>query len=171
MAELNRCYPHIVYRKNEKNLGIDGNILHAVTICDCDYAWLIGEDDRMTPDAAAAIVPVLDQKSPAFVAVNYSYVDEDITVILRDRLMPLDADKTESSPDFFRNDAWAIGFIGSCVINKSLWTGVDPTQYLGTYFAHVGVILEIDCRPGRISGCPALDLKPCWERGSLHLVR
>jgi glycosyltransferase involved in cell wall biosynthesis len=142
MAELQRGYPHIVYRKNESNLGIDGNILHSVDICDCDYAWLIGEDDRMVPEAIATVLPILDRETPSFVAVNYSYVDENIEIVLRERLIPIDQDKTTDSAAFVREDAWAIGFIGGCVINKHLWQRVEPAQYIGTYFAHVGVILE-----------------------------
>ena len=142
IAELQALYPHIVYEKNAVNLGIDGNIIHSVDICDCDYAWLIGEDDRMLPEAVPAALETLGTADLAFVAANYSYVDEDISVILREKRMMLEADRSESSEIFLRQDAWGIGFIGSCIINTRLWRGVQPEKYFGTYFAHVGVILE-----------------------------
>lgn len=141
-ADLQARYAHIVVQRNPKNLGIDGNILHSVDICDCEYAWLIGEDDRMVPDGVRVVLPLLERESPAFVAANYSYVDADFRVILREKRMALDMDRTEGSETFVREDAWAVGFIGSCIVNKSLWQTVTPDKYLGTYFAHVGVILE-----------------------------
>ena len=140
-ARLHALYPHIVVERNPKNLGIDRNILRCADMCSCEYAWLIGEDDRMVPEAVAVVLPLLED-APAFVAVNYSYVDADFQVVLRETLMPLTADRHEPAAQFFRDDAWAIGFLGACVINKALWRSVSPDQYLGTYFAHVGVILE-----------------------------
>ena len=140
-ADLQARYAHIIVQRNLKNLGIDGNILHSVDICDCEYAWLIGEDDRMVPDGVRVVLPLLE-KSPAFVAANYSYVDADFRVILREKRMALDSNRTEDSEAFVREDAWAVGFIGSCIVNKALWQTVTPDKYLGTYFAHVGVILE-----------------------------
>ena len=142
VAELQAEYPYLVCERNARNLGIDGNIVHSVDICGCDYAWLIGEDDRMLPEAITTILPILARETPAFVAANYSYVNETISLVLREKQMLLTADRIEDSGVFFQNDAWAIGFIGSCIINKSRWQAVDPAPYIGTYFAHVGVILE-----------------------------
>lgn len=142
IAELQAEYPHIVYEANPHNLGIDGNILHSVDICNCDYAWLIGEDDRMLPEAVATVLPILERDAPAFLAVNYSYVDQDIRVVLREKLLKIDSDTIKESAAFFQSDAWAIGFIGGCIISKTLWSKVSPGLYIGTYFAHVGVILE-----------------------------
>jgi glycosyltransferase involved in cell wall biosynthesis len=142
VAELQARYPHIIYEKNVCNLGIDSNILHCADICSCDYAWLLGEDDRLRPEAVATVLPILERDAPAFLAVNYSYVDQDIAILLRPKLLAIDTDTTMDSATFFQNTAWAIGFIGACVVNKSRWATVSPTPYLGTYFAHVGVILE-----------------------------
>jgi glycosyltransferase involved in cell wall biosynthesis len=142
IAELRARYPHIVYALNEENVGIDRNVQRCINLCDCDYAWGIGDDDRMLPGAVGAVLEALERDSPAFLCVNYSYVDEDVAVVLREKLLPLEADRDEDAAAFFREDAWAIGFLGSCVVNKALWRAVSPAPYLDTYFAHVGVILE-----------------------------
>ena len=142
IAELCAAYPHIVYEKNAENLGIDRNVQRCINLCDCDYAWPMGDDDRMLPEAISTLLPLLERDAPAFVAVNYSYVDENIEFILREKQFSQDQNTVKSSEAFFCEDAWAIGFLGSCVINKALWNQVRPDRYLDTYFAHVGVILE-----------------------------
>jgi glycosyltransferase involved in cell wall biosynthesis len=144
IAELQGRYPHIVYERNAANLGIDRNILHSVDICRCEYAWLMGEDDRMKPEGVSTVLAHLAEASepPAFIAVNYSSVDEHISYVIKERLMMISADCVEDADTFFRREAPAIGFIGGCVINTALWRTVDPTPYLDTYFAHAGRILE-----------------------------
>jgi len=134
-------YPQIIHVRNPQNLGIDRNILHCADICPCDYAWLLGEDDRLLPDAVACVLKVLEESSPAFLAVNYSSVNEEVSLIIKEKLMDISADTERSVEDFLRREAPAIGFIGSCVVNKALWDTIDPASYLDTYFAHVGRIL------------------------------
>lgn len=141
IAELQGHYPHIVYERNLNNLGIDRNILHSVDICTCAYAWLMGEDDRMLPDAISTVLATLERHTPSFVAVNYSSVNEDVSLIIKEKLMAISADVERSAEEFLRCEAPAIGFIGACVVNKALWGQVDPAPYLDTYFAHVGRIL------------------------------
>ena len=143
IAELQCLYPHIIYERNTTNLGIDRNILHSVDICPCEFAWLIGEDDRMKEEAVAAVLSRITDavEPPAFLAVNYSSVDEHISFVVKERLMAIAADCVEDSDTFFRRHSPAIGFIGGCVINTALWHTVEPMPYLDTYFAHAGRIL------------------------------
>lgn len=144
ITELMRDYKFIQWHRNKVNLGIDGNILNAVNLCQCKYAWLLGEDDRIIPDAISRILKKISDASPnpAFICCNYSYVDEDFTMIIRESLLHTQTDCTLEAEQFVQTEAWAIGFIGACIINKSVWETVDQTRYIGTYFAHVGTILE-----------------------------
>lgn len=141
LLELRNRYPHIVYRKNERNLGIDRNIVASVDACECDYAWIMGEDDRMKPDAVRVALAALET-SPAFVCANYAYVDDAVSIILREKQLDITDDLVLSDEEFLRTHAWAIGFIGACIVDKGLWKAVDKTRYIGTYYAHAGVILE-----------------------------
>ncbi len=142
VSELRTQYPRIAHHRNPTNLGIDGNIVNAVDLCDCRYAWIMGEDDRMTPDAIPTVLQVLASGQPPFVYVNYSSVDEDVSLVLHERSLELTADGDESAEEFFACDAWSMGFIGACVVDKDLWRTIDPRPYVGTYYAHVGVIME-----------------------------
>lgn len=46
LLELTTVHPFVQVNRNQRNLGIDANIQRVVDLCDCDYAWLIGEEDR-----------------------------------------------------------------------------------------------------------------------------
>jgi hypothetical protein len=136
-----RC-PHVVHHRNATNLGIDRNILHAVDVCDSRHAWIMGEDDRMTPEAIPTILAALEPGDRPFVYVNYSSVDEDVSLVLRERSLDLGEDADEGAEEFFAAHAWSMGFIGACVVDRDLWRTVDPQPYIGTYFAHVGAIVQ-----------------------------
>ena len=135
-------YPHIVHYRNPKNLGIDYNILKSVDICSCRYAWLLGEDDRLLPGAVSSVLDVLEREDPHFLYVNYKSVDASMKILLKERSLPFEQDDTVESSRFLARDAWSIGFIGSCVVRTEHWLAVKPERYIGTYFAHVGCIME-----------------------------
>ena len=134
----------MVYERNRANLGIDGNILRCADICPCEYAWLIGEDDRILPGGVATVLDVLERKAPEvpFVYVNYTAVDDDFRVVLKERSLDLEGDRLIDAETFFERWAWSMGFIGACVVRKEDWSAVRREPYIGTYFAHVGVIME-----------------------------
>jgi glycosyltransferase involved in cell wall biosynthesis len=144
VARLRARYPHIIHDRNPVNLGIDRNILKSVDLCTCRYAWMIGEDDRMVPEAVPTVMNVLENASVElpFVYVNYASVDETLTLVLHEQSLPLKQDVRKPVEDFFQTEAWSIGFIGACVINRRLWTTAKREPYLDSYFAHVGMILE-----------------------------
>lgn len=139
---LQAQYPHVVHHRNPKNLGIDRNILHVVDVCDARYAWILGEDDRLTPDAVARVAAVLERSAPPFLYVNYASVDEDLSVVLSERSLPLDADREMDAAEFLATSAWSAGFIGACVVEKASWQRVRSDRHVGTWYAHVGTILE-----------------------------
>ncbi len=137
-------YPFIIHDRNPANLGIDRNILKSVDICTCQYAWIVGEDDRMVPEAIQTVLSVIEKSDAEwpFIYANYSSVDESLKLVLKEKSLPLKQDTTMKAESFFETDAWSIGFIGGCIINHRLWQTAHREPYLGTYFAHAGMILE-----------------------------
>ncbi len=144
VAELQREYDHVFHVRNERNLGIDRNIIKSVQACACEFAWPLGEDDLLRANAIEQVLRRLEgaDQRPSFVSVNYTLLNEDYSAVLRERFMPVRTDGVVASEEFLRRWGWGIGFIGACVINKRLWDRVDPSPYLDTYWAHVGVIME-----------------------------
>lgn len=144
IRELQADYPCIIHDRNAENLGIDRNILKSVDICTCEYTWLMGEDDRMVPEAIPTVISILKKadKELPFIYTNYSSVDETLTLVLHEQSLPLKQDTCRAAETFFKTEAWSIGFIGACIVNHRLWETAHRERYIGSYFAHVGMILE-----------------------------
>lgn len=144
LAELTAAYSFVQVHLNTKNLGIDANIQHVVDLCACDYAWLIGEDDEFLPGAVAAMYDFLQGRSDPFVFSAYQYVSEDHSQVLGTvRASDTDGEHEVPTDCFIRRHLWSIGFIGAVVIRRSNWGGTAADPYLGTYFTHVGRILDL----------------------------
>ncbi len=139
MSALMREYAGLRWHRNERNLGIDGNICRAVSLCDADYAWLLGEDDLFVPDAVPRVLAALHNREPAFLFVNYSYVSNDYRYSLKERVVAVRSDQRLSAAEFAERYSWAMGFIGACVVDRRRW--VVDEGFLGTYYAHVGSVL------------------------------
>jgi len=144
IEKIKRHYPFLVYYKNPRRLGLEHNILNAATKCTAEYCWLLGEDDRMEPEAIATVLRALQEATepPLFLFVNYRYVDANISRVLRERVLPVCKDTCISSDIFLQRYSWAMGFLGSCIFQRQLLTQADANAYLGTHFVHVGFIME-----------------------------
>lgn len=142
LAELTADHPFIQVHRNPINLGIDANIQQVVDLCDCDYAWLIGEDDVFLPGAVAAMHDYLQGEDAPFVFSAYQYVTEDHFQVLG-KVQAADTDSEVPTNQFIERHLWSIGFIGAVVIHRGAWGRTSAVPYLGTYFTHVGRILDL----------------------------
>lgn len=139
--ELTNTYDFIHYKKNSANIGIDKNISSSVDFCDCDYSWIIGEDDLFLPGAIERVYNTIQDKDYEFIFSNYAYAGEDHS-LLNTALPHLTEDEFEVKK-FIEENLWVIGFIGACVIKKSAWNKTSPEPYEGTYYTHVGRIVDL----------------------------
>jgi glycosyltransferase involved in cell wall biosynthesis len=143
LKELRASYPHLDVIRNQRNLGIDENIVNAMNHCPARYGWLLGEDDLLLPDAIRIVRGAIERGPPTpFLFVNYAAVNEDYSRILKPAALALDEDREMDAAEFFENHGWAAGFIGACVIERAAWERVNVDRYIGTWFAHVGGIME-----------------------------
>ena len=61
----------IKYRRNAINLGIPQNFLNVVGMAEGEFAWLLGDDDLLMPDAIERLSKLIDQnKDTDFFYVN-----------------------------------------------------------------------------------------------------
>lgn len=158
-AELSRISDQVAVHRNTVNLDIDDNIQKAVEICDCDYAWIVGEDDYFLPGAIARVYALLQSPQPAFLFANYAYVGDDDNRRLGQALSVPDGEIQER--EFVSNHLWAAGFIGACIVDRQRWNATQTAPYKGSYYTHVGRICELiasgeDVRPVRIIAEPCV---------------
>ena len=142
ISELQAAHSCVQAHRNVVNLGIDANIQQAVALCDCDYAWLIGEDDTFLPVAVARMHERLQTLDVPFVFANYAFVGNEPTLRLGEALQdvregPMPAER------FLSEHLWAAGFLGACIVHRTAWLRTEPAPYAGTYYTHVGRIAEL----------------------------
>jgi glycosyltransferase involved in cell wall biosynthesis len=142
LAELKDRYPLINHYKNPSNLGIDRNIDQAMRFGNSDYVWLLGEDDFLLPGALESVLPMASRSRYPVIAVNYRFINNDLTSFSKRSVMPITHDQELSSSDLLASFGWSMGFIGACVVCRANLVGTSAERYIGTYFSHLGCIFE-----------------------------
>ena len=142
LDELCTEYPFVHWERNETNLGIDRNIQRVLAMSCCDHAWLIGEDDLFLAGAVANMGALIQAHACPFIFSNYQYVDEGHTRVLG-LALPDVREEDRRADQFIEHALWSVGFIGSCVVKCSAWNTTATTAYDGTYFTHVGRVLDL----------------------------
>jgi glycosyltransferase involved in cell wall biosynthesis len=142
ITELQAEHPFVRWQRNEVNHGIDRNIQVALAMSDCDHAWLIGEDDLFLPDAVTCMHALIQTRDDPFIFSNYLYVTEDHRRVLGAAL-PDVVDGEQSTEKFIMESLWSTGFIGACVLRCADLQATSGAHYDGTYFTHVGRILDL----------------------------
>lgn len=145
IARIHAEFPHarLDYVVNDSNLGIDENIKNCIVSATSEYVWLLGEDDLLTADALATVKAALVKERPLFLFANYIYCDDTHTNSAK---APVLGSGCGSSVvlfnDFAAENIWALGFIGGCVIRAADWKKQDVAKFKGSYYSHVGGIVD-----------------------------
>jgi hypothetical protein len=101
---------------------------------------LVGEDDIIADQAISNILNVISNFSPKYIFTNYQYISNDYEHKLDVAVNLINIDNLNAK-EFFQTYGWAVGFLGSNIINTNYWNKED-TKYLGTFFNHVGKIFS-----------------------------
>lgn len=151
VQQIKKIYPYIFYNKNEKNIGLAKNIFKVIKIGNTEFSWLIGDDDLLRKDAVSTVLKVIHKnllnKQVNFIFVNYSYVDNNYSYILKEKIIDINEDIVIDINEFIQKHIWAIGFIGSCIIRRDCIISENDCIYCEYYFPHIGLILK--CSVGR----------------------
>src|SRR3989344_5983711 len=81
VKKFQESFGNIRYFRNEKNLGIDKNIINSVVKANGKYCWHIGDDDFIQNGALTFLVDFLSKKEVALLTVNYRFfIDSDTSL-------------------------------------------------------------------------------------------
>jgi len=131
------------YAINVRNLGIDENIKNCIVSATSEYVWLLGEDDLLTPGALDKVKAALLKERPGFLFANYIYCDDAHAHTADAPVLPGGQGYSVTGfNDFASSYVWALGFIGGCVIRAADWKGQDIAKFKGSYYSHVGGIID-----------------------------
>ena len=144
MAELAAQDSRIRYFREEENGGIDRDYDKAVGYATGTYCWLMSDDDLFLPGAIARVLAA-SKDDPSLIVVDAQVRDCNQSGLLLENRLNLNADQvygTDELEPLFIATARQLSFIGSVIVQRSLWLARQREPYFGSYFIHVGVIFQ-----------------------------
>jgi len=146
IEELRKKYKLIFYKKNEKNLGIDRNIVASTTDALSEFVWICSDDDELTDSAISDILDYIKKnKDVDTFIINSMALDQSMSTIINPNITGIENDKLYADSELLLKEiSWYTTFVGALVVRKSRWDSVDHNKYLDTVFVHVGKIFEFN---------------------------
>jgi abequosyltransferase len=135
----------IRYFREPVNSGVDADYNKAVLYADGEYCWLFTDDDLLGPAAVSRVLDVLMER-PDLLVVDAAVMDVTLSTTLRPRRMKFTGMRRYDagrSDDAMKDLGEATSYIGSVVICREVWIARDHQSFVGTLFAHVGVIFQL----------------------------
>ena len=143
--EFRSRLPRLTCRRQNEPGGFDRDFDAAVAMASAEYCWLMSDDDALRPGALTAVLERLAGEPLSAIIVNAAIVNEDLTVILRERAVEVRDDRTYpvgNSERLFVDTGNYLSFIGAVVVRRALWMSRARGLYFGTMFVHVGVLFQ-----------------------------
>lgn len=137
-------YPSVHYYRESENSGVDADFDKAVGYAKGDFCWLMTDDDLLRPEAIARVVSAINDEENLIV-VNSEIRNTDLSEVYEKQRLAFDDDRVYRKVDketFFTDTAAYLSFIGCVVIRRTFWLSRSRSEYYGSLFIHVGVILQ-----------------------------
>jgi glycosyltransferase involved in cell wall biosynthesis len=138
------AWPAVQYIRSDIPVGIDEGYDLTVQHARGGYCWMMTDDDLI---AEGAIDRLMAEIAAGYdlILVDLDCYTKDMALSLHQPLYGTMQDRVFSStqaPDFWAVCGKGLSYIGSVVLRRSIWFEHERTDYYGSYFVHVGVILE-----------------------------
>ena len=143
---------NIKYYKNEKNEGMDYNFLNCIDKAKGEYVHLMSDDDIMLKHAIDRILEYIDLYQPDYIHLNsISFWDKIENSNLINRIN-LEEDLVSIDKDIYMEKLGVyITYLSSTIIKKENFKKIyKPEKYIGTYFLHSHILLEILKGEGKV---------------------
>lgn len=142
VKKFQESFDNIKYFRNEKNLGIDKNIINSVVKANGKYCWHIGDDDFIQNGSLKFLVDFLSKKEIAILTVNFHpFIDID-------KSLKEDAGIDEKfiiysdSPEEFYKKGHCQGTLGIFIFQREAWLKVDREHY-EEFWSYYEIILKM----------------------------
>jgi FkbM family methyltransferase len=141
-------YNFIKYRKYEKNIGLERNLIECTRCCDGKYLWIFGDDDFIEDEQALHyIVSLLKDKKYEFYILNRTRRSFDLSTLMTDNWMNVDINKNIEYPSLLQFcKEWGIisiiGFITVNIFLRKKFHDVNDKKYYGIMYPQLGMMLE-----------------------------
>jgi len=135
---------NIKFINPEKRIGLDEGFDIAVRNSQGKYCWFIPDDDILESEAISKVMGNLHNNLDLLL-INMKLMDIELNGVLQNNFFEISEDKIfkhENVNAFFSQLGWVLSYVGSLIIRRSIWTKANSKRYYGSYFIHVGVVLE-----------------------------
>lgn len=155
IARSKARYPYVFLHRNAQNIGMDGNFEVALRLANTEYAWLLGDDDRIQNEALEKVLMRLNSEPCDFLLLNGGSPDPN-----RGRVIGRRAQLYNDPKMFLHDLGWHATWISGLVISTHLIASLDFKKYQGSYFSHFGSLFEA------LSKQPVVKIQ--WYDGSCY---
>lgn len=128
-------FPSAKYIRNNENIGMDGNFKKCFDSANGTYVWMIGDDDRLAPNALDSVFDVLNNEPDIDLLYLSSRIKETNTEESANYIT------LTSRDDFIRHTGVMFTFISGMICNKSAFTGYPVEKHVsldsGTFLLHL----------------------------------
>jgi len=135
-------FSNIKYFRNEKNIGLDENIINSVLRAKGKYCWHIGDDDLIQNGTLDLIIKILTKKEVALLTVNfYPFIDINKSSEKKTFAGDYSAEYVNSAEEFY-NKGFCQGILGIFILNKEPWLKIDRKNY-EEFWSYYEIILKM----------------------------
>jgi GT2 family glycosyltransferase len=134
----------IKYVRSDIPFGIDEGYDLAVQHARGVYCWMMTDDDLIVEGAIDRLLAEIVEDYD-LILVDLVCFTKDMALSLQQPLYGAIKDRvfpSTEAPEFWVACGSGLSYIGSVVLRRSIWFEHERTVYYGSYFVHVGVILE-----------------------------
>lgn len=145
---LTEAYSFIKFRRYQKNIGLESNLITCADVCTGEYLWLFGDDDFLeSGDDLDFVMSMLRSNNHDFYILNRTRRNFDLSRLISPNWMRLDEHqnyKFAGLRDFCLRHGFisVIGFISVNIFRRMTYQNVDASKYFGTMYPQLGAMLE-----------------------------
>ncbi len=125
--------------------GVDNDYCKGLEAARGKYVWFFCDDDFLVESAVEKVLEALRTHAPEVLIVNAQALDEKCGEVLNENLLGIRSNRIyaqDQQPEFFRDVAAYITYIGAVVIRRELWLQRPHQRYSGSELAHIGMIFH-----------------------------
>ena len=145
----------IIYKKQDKNMGIDRNILNVVGMATGEYCWLMGDDDCIINTGVKKVLEEVKSSYDIYLLERYCCYKDNMKEAFRkeyflkgfDESVSFDFAKEGELRFYFSRCSSMMGifsFLSIIVVKREAWNKVEGYEdYIGTIYIHVYMLLNL----------------------------
>lgn len=128
-SKFSAQYPCIRYDRNSRNLGCERNVYKVVSSTATEYIWIVGDDDKIAPNAIPTILKHLESKYDLIVT-DYAIYDKYIAIQkLPSRFNLTDNRVFDDLDELMKVFGIQLGYMSNLIMKKSVFLSTPFPEY------------------------------------------